>query len=130
MSTPENQTPTVRYCIHCGTPLQLDWNTCPNCGWVTNNWVINNTFYLPQQPNIPKGPLYGYAIASILCCVLSVYASYFRFFFGLFATVFGIIAVHKKSKWGYLGLAVGIAFMIISVVLYTIANYYPYDYYY
>ncbi len=92
--------PVERACPKCGTVLKREWKACPDCGWTMT------------RHGIPHGS----AIASIPCSIVGFF--FLGTFFGLIGAGLGASAVMRKDKdkLGYIGIILGIAVFILSMI--------------
>jgi hypothetical protein len=76
-----------------------------------------------MMPAVVEDRITGWAIASFVLGILSMFAYYGAFVLGVLAIIFGIIAIHKVRKEGYRGNTLawlGLIFGIIGIILTTI----------
>ena len=102
LSTTENlpQPPVERVCPKCGAVLKREWRACPDCGWTMT------------RHGIPHGS----AIAAIACSIVGFF--FLGIFFGGVGAGLGASAVMRKDKdkLGYIGIILGIAVFIFSII--------------
>ena len=98
------------FCANCGSTIEENWNTCPNCGSNINSHNSGESVQQtpsPQQTSQPPTQTqqgtstqmpasYGYGIASLILAVIGCVC--FSYILGPLAIVLGAIGISKDTS--------------------------------